>query len=422
MLADGLRNEAVAADSSSCNSVDQQSWQQRWTEHLDNDVLPFWTAQNTKSDSLISRLRTLDVCAIALTRESNATLRRQLQDNLGQGLAEALQQFHDPQAGDWRSSAPAAGDAKKTKATADQAWAALLLADIHLRVHHSEALRLAHSTFARIDSLARDGKNGGYFLSYPTDEYARNIHESSRKHAPTQLHVLHALTKLLLADPQNGLIRSRLEELFLLIPRFVSPETGHVRWALARDWKPADFERPINNQTLYGQNAETITYLLAAADALGRPRNDILPLLEKIARGLIRDGISPDGAVYYLGPMNGPATDQRIWWWPQIETAAALWQMFQATGDSRYLDTFDKVSAWTFARFIPPAPAPRGYWHTLLSSEGKPILSAGATHESQTGYHVTRSIITMVSPQPAASATAARNPPAGEPAQQSPAP
>lgn len=372
-----------------------QSWLQSWTGHLNNDVLPFFTAQDVRSDSLVYRLRSLDVCAIAISREPVPAIRQQLRDKLERGLTEARRDFYDPQTGDWRPSATAADGPGASRTTADQAWATLLLADIHLRIGDAQALRLARATFERIDTLAHDEKLGGYFLSYPTDEQARDNHESSRKHAPTQLHVLLALVKLHLADPRDALIRSRLEELFLRIPLFASPETGHVRWALSRDWKPAAFERPINNQTLYGQNAETVTYLLAAADALGRPLDDILPVLEKITQGLMRDGISPGGAVYYLGPMNGSATDQRVWWWSQIETAAALWQMYQLTGDSRYLDTFNKVSAWAFAWFIPPPPAPRGCWRPLLSPDGTPLVA----DEGQTGYHAARSILTMLSPR-----------------------
>ncbi|MDR1279685.1 MAG: AGE family epimerase/isomerase [Opitutaceae bacterium] len=397
ILADGIRWSTAAATDAPPpprHSVDQ-SWPQRWTEHLDNDVLPFWTAQTTKSASLVSRLRTLHVLAIAISREPDAAIRQRLQEKFEYGLAETISQFHDPHSGDWRSSATVADAPGNPKSTADQAWASLLLADIHLRVRHETSLRLARATLARIDSLAHDGKHGGYFLSYPANECTRNGHESSRKHAPTQLHVLLALANLHLANPQDTLIRARLEELLLHIPRFVSPESGHVRWALARDWTPADFERPINNQTLYGQNAETITYLLAAQAALDRPRGDILPLLEKIARGLIRDGISPEGAVYYLGPMNGPATDQRIWWWPQVETAAALWQLHQITGNNIYRETFDKVSAWTFSHFIPPENP--GRWHTLRTAGGQPPprADAVAASELQTGFHVARCILAI---------------------------
>lgn|GEM_PF-2106037 len=398
LLAGWTRGGTVPVESPPGDAVEDRSWLRRWETHLDRDVLPYWTARPREQDSLVFRLRALDVCAIAITREPDAARRRRLRADLEAGLAEARRLFHDPETGDWRSSAKAAEDSGKTRTTADQSWAAIVLADIHLRVDHPEALRLARSTLARIDASAHDDEHGGYFLSYPMDRYERIRHEPSRKHAPTQLHVLLALTRLLLADPRDELVRSRLEELYRLVPRFVSPETGHVRWALARNWTPAEFERPINNQTLYGQNAEAITYLLAAADALGRPREELLPLLENIARALIRDGIDPEGAVYYLGPMDGPAFDRRVWWWPQIETAAALWRMHEASGDEHYREAFDRVSAWAFARFIPSSGASRGRWHTLLSPEGEPLPLPGAAHENQTGYHVARCILGMLSP------------------------
>lgn len=386
---------------------------QRWSAHLTRDVLPWWTTTPPAEQTPTLRLRALYVHAVSLARETNPTIKTTLRAQFDSRCAALIPQLEKTPA----------------NSTAVQAWIIILLADIHALAGKPEALRLARQLFTQLDPLAHDTEHGGYFLTYSTSNDTLRDHESSRKHAPTQLHLLLALTRLLQATPQDPLIRARLAELHALIPRFVSTETGHVRWALARDWRPAEFARPINNQTLYGQNAETITYLLAANTALGLPSADILPLLQTIARALIRDGISPDGAVYYLGPMAGPAIDRRVWWWPQVETAAALWQMYQLTGDNRYRATFDNVSTWAFTHLVPQPPAPPGRWHTVCAPDGHPLPHTNAPHEIQTGYHVTRSILTMESfppsamrHPPATPATSPQNPPVAARTLPTPAP
>ncbi|EIP98424.1 N-acyl-D-glucosamine 2-epimerase [Opitutaceae bacterium TAV1] len=403
-------------------SVSTSLWPQRWSAHLDRDVLPFWLAENERTPSpdnpdaemrsrfLSLQLRSLYVLAAAISRETDPDARRHLRSLLARRQTSVVARFRDARAGDWFSTESAAADARDgdttppvPKTTADQAWAMLLLADIHTLAGVPDALRLARETFARVDPLAHDDLYGGYFVEYdssPPDAPGRasrtgriRDHESSRKHASTQLHMLLALARLLRSDPQDSLVRTRLEELFALVPRFVSPDTGHVRWALGRDWQPAAFARPVNNRTLYGQNAEAISYLLDAADALGRPPADILPVLESIAGGLIRDGISDDGAVYYTGPMTGPADDRRVWWWPQIETAAALWRLHRLTGRDAWLAGFEQVSAWAFARLVPPENP--GRWHTLCTADGQPLPHTAAAHEIQTGFHVVRSLLVI---------------------------
>lgn len=389
-------------------------WPQRWSEHLDRDVLPFWLADNERTpspalpearmqDRVFSlRLRALYVLAVALSRQKDEDVRNLLRMRFDHRYAALVSRFYDPQTADWLSTAdadvPIPDLSRQKRDTADQAWAILILDDIHRLAGKPDARRLAGETFRRIDSLAHDDLYGGYFVDYDNPPSAASAHpdrdpESVRKHASTQVHMMLALARLLRVDPGNAAIRSRLEELVSLVPRFVSTETGHVRWALGRDWLPATFARPINNRTLYGLNAETISYLLNANDALGRPPSAVLPLVECIARGLLRDGISPDGAVWYVGPMEGSADDRRVWWWPQVETAAAMWSLFRLTRRDDYLAAFGKVSAWAHAHLV-PAETP-GRWVTVCTADGQPLPHTAAAHEIQTGFHVARCVLAI---------------------------
>ncbi|MDR1281198.1 MAG: AGE family epimerase/isomerase [Opitutaceae bacterium] len=236
-------------------------WLQRWSAHLDRDVLPFWLTENERPPSpdnpdadmrsrfLSLQLRSLHVLAAAISRETDPDACRHLRSRLARRQASLVARFRDTRSGDWFSTEDAGTSARDgdspppvPKNTADQAWAMLLLADIHELAGVPDALRLARETFARIDPLAHD--------------------------------------------------------------------------------------------------------------------------------------------------------DRRVWWWPQAETAAALWRLYRITGHNVWLARFEQVSAWAFAHLVPPENP--GRWHTLCTADGPPLPHAAvAAHEIQTGFHVVRSLLAI---------------------------
>ncbi|MFA6959176.1 MAG: AGE family epimerase/isomerase [Opitutaceae bacterium] len=386
------------------------AWQQRWSEHLSRDVLPYWQAQSTANTSraddprtryFMPQLRLLYVASVGIARETDSVAQRALRKNFAQRLASLVEQFQDTATGDWNALARSVRSPQDAAILSmqDQAWAVYLLADIHARTGDPAPLQLARQTFARIDRLAHDEQHAGYYLTYSASGASMDRQEhGGRKYAAVQLHMLLALARLRSAAPADELLVRRFDEVRPLIPRFVSAESGHARWALTRDWKEADFSPPADNQTLYGQNAEIITYLLDATTSSGGLLDGEKTMLESIARGLLRDGISPDGAVYFRGPMKGAATDRRIWWWPQAETAAALWRLHALTGNADYLDGFHRVSAWTFAHTLPPQNS--ALWRTLTDADGRELPHGTASHELQTGFHAIRSLLLIEKTSP----------------------
>ncbi len=384
-----------------------QDWTQRWRDYLDRDLLPYWLHENeaaSRPDDPRSRfftpqLRRLYVLAVGIARTNDATARRELRARFSRQYDSLIERFHDAGNGGWHGlaremRAAAEESGTSAKSTTDQAWAIYLLAEIHALTGDPAPLQLAQRTFAQMDPRAHDSRQGGYFWDgFTGGASAERDSKEGRKYSSLQLHMLLALARLKKFCPDDSLAAQRFEEIRRLFPRFVCLRTGHARWMLGRDWTQVPSPIPADNQTLYGQNAEIITYLLDVSNIQGPRADGQFPFLETIAAGLIRDGITPAGAVCFRGPMDGAASDRRAWWWPQIETVTAMRLLYENTGQPVYQSTFEKVSAWTFAHMISPQTPAR--WHTICDSDGQPLPHGNDSHEIQTGFHVIRSILCM---------------------------
>jgi len=266
-----------------------------------------------------------------------------------------------------------------------QVYVIYLLSEVHLMTGNKRALRLASETFARIES-AHDPRNGGYRqLLDPKSLELENL----RKSCATNLHMLLALSRLAKAD-DNPLYRERLMEIYELLPRYVEPASGNAYWALTADWQAIPFGEGINNRTMYGHNAEMIWYMTEAAPVAGRETSELVPFLRRMARGLLDYGISPDGAVYFFGPINGASDDRQVQWWAPVETMIAFVRLYRLTGDADYWATYCRIADWTFSHFVPKSTP--GAWYTVAQPGGEISDKSRGGFIWKSGFHEIRGL------------------------------
>lgn len=268
-----------------------------------------------------------------------------------------------------------------------EVYAIYILSELYLWLGHKRALELAEATFAFVDPGGHDGQFGGYYQDYRKTAYdPANI----RKNASTNLHMLLALARLAEASP-NPVYRERLMQLYELLPRFVHTQSGHAYWALTRRWHPIPFDEGINNRTMYGHNAELVWYMYEAVPVLERDQEQLVPFLAKIMDGFLRDGMSPEGAVYFFGPIVGPSDDKRILWWAQAEAMVAFLRLYRLSGDGRYWASFERVAEWTFEHVIPD-DEPAAWWG-VLDEDGNVTDGYRGGANWKSGFHVARALL-----------------------------
>jgi mannobiose 2-epimerase len=382
---------------------------QALVEHLDRQVLPTWTAPELVDTRyggffnvldaaghpvgqdfkpLIAHLRLLYVHAVASQRCQDAAERDRLRRCIDDGLAFLETRFWDAKEPGWvyeLTSEGFVGNGQKRMVC--QVYAIYVLAELHRLLGNARALALAEKTFDLIDAEGWDAANGGYGNDHtkPAGDEA-----NAYRDVGTQFHAMLALASLYGTAPKPA-VRARLETLYrLTTTRFVYAATGHGHLRLTPDWQPLPDEKADEAATLYGHNAEMIWYSLAAAEALGRDPAELRPWAERAAAAFMRDAMTRDGAVFLLGHLDGPATDERVAWWGQAEAMILFLRLWQLTGDPQYYRRFEAVTRWSFAHLVDPRT---GLWAAVADEYGRKVPAHPGGTCWMAGLHVTRMLL-----------------------------
>jgi cellobiose epimerase len=195
-----------------------------------------------------------------------------------------------------------------------------------------EALQMAKEAFYWLDRHAYDPANGGYFQYMQRD--GQVVKTGPRNTPPkdqnSTIHILEAFAELYRVWPDR-LLRSRLEELVMIIRDTIRVDPGYLNLFFTAEWQPVSYRdstagvreaRFFFDHVSFGHDVETAWLLLDAEDALGRGYStETLTAARQMVDHALMNGWDHDrggffDAGYYL---KGDTTltiirDTKNWW------------------------------------------------------------------------------------------------------------
>lgn len=378
--------------------------------HLEKEVLPFWTSSqlcdqqfdgflpwiNTdlkRTDKtekhLFVHLRLLLIHALAIARSCPELDQIRIRIQYDKQMRFFKEKFWDPVNEKWYANLTRDGrPIDINKQLIAQIYVIYMMSEIYRLIKDQSALEIAEKTLRSVDGEAHDEIFGGYF------EYEIQLDHEKIKSVNTNMHMALALSKLIhFSDEQ--IYRQRLNELYtILTSNPLISKSGNVCMLCTRDWRMFLDGDESEHQILYGHNAELVWIMIEIAEALDRDPKEIQFWLETVANGVIKNGIGSLGEVYVWGSLTGdPKNTNEIRWWPQCEVMIMLIRMFELTGDRIYWSLFEKVTRFTFDKFVVDHS---GAWLGGVDLEsGKRFDRGGWAMKS--GFHVARMLVECAS-------------------------
>ena len=220
-----------------------------------------------------------------------------------------------------------------------------------------KALEIAKQGFLWTDKHAHDSVHGGYFEWLSRDgmpvvpHVADGMVETNAigpinyKSMNTHIHLLEAFTQLYAVWPDPTL-RSRLEELLVIVRDKICVEPGVMNLYFTNAWQP------IPDHDSYGHDVETAYLMLETDEALHGAAE---AKTERMARMLVDHALAygwdqKNGGFFREGTTFGKPEDTMKEWWVQVEGLNALLMMHERYGkqDSVYFERF--LQQWAFIR------------------------------------------------------------------------
>ncbi|MBA4166844.1 MAG: AGE family epimerase/isomerase [Chitinophagaceae bacterium] len=150
--------------------------------------------------------------------------------------------------------------------------------------HDTAALQLAKKAFAWLEEHSHDPEHKGYFQYLQRDGTAMRRtagtpvgSDIGYKDQNSSIHILEALTELYKVWP-DPLVRTRLQEMLLLIRDTIVTPKGYLQLNFTNDWKPVS-HRDSSDEMIsktrfidhvsFGHDVETAYLMLEATEALG---------------------------------------------------------------------------------------------------------------------------------------------------------
>ncbi|GAA0880696.1 cellobiose 2-epimerase [Algoriphagus jejuensis] len=305
------------------------------------------------------------------------------------------------------------GDSAKT--AYGNAFGIFALAAYYNQSGDPEALDLAKKAFYWLDSGAHDPVHKGYFQHL--DRYGKprvrpadtpSSSDLGYKDQNSSIHLLEAFAELYQVWPDD-MLRSRLEEMLILIRDSIVTDQGHLTLFLYPDWKPVSFadsaEAVIEahhqlDHVSFGHDVETAFLMLEASHVLGL--KDDLRTLE-VAKKMVdqalklgwddeKGGFYDEGYYFKDGYRVTRSTKN---WWAQAEglNSLLLFHELYPKDPNDYYGKFLQLWGYTDACLIDHE---YGDWYAGGLDQQPELKTANKGHIWKGIYHHYRSLDAVI--------------------------
>jgi mannobiose 2-epimerase len=304
--------------------------------------------------------------------------------------AEALDRyFFDPLHGGWFWSVERFGPVvSPEKDVYGQAFGIYASSEHALASGDRRSAARATQTAALLRERARHPSGLGFFERLSRDW---NPRPARARELNSHLHLLEA-TATLLELTGAAADRELLRELRdLIVSRMLDRARGCFIQRFDEALAPLVERAP--RDTSYGHDIEGAWLLLHAAEALGEPPAQTLPVSLALGRRTLSTGCDARrGGIYDAGPLDGPASSRVRIWWAQAEGLVGFLRLFQASGERPFWDAFERVGDWILTR---QADRRGGEWFAAVSERGR-VLDGRKSHGWKSAYHGVRALLEVV--------------------------
>lgn len=241
-----------------------------------------------------------------------------------------------------------------------QAFAIYGLTEYYRAFNCTKAYNLALEVFELLEGFARDRKFGGYVESLnrtwliTSDKQLDDTSVPCCKSMNTNLHVLEAYANLYRVGGNSEVKLSLHDQINLLFNEIVDSKTHQQNLYFDMEWNP------LTDHVSYGHDIEA-SWLLWEAISILDDRE-----LKELYRNrivLMTDRVIAEGLDENYGLNNEKSNckiDRDKHWWPQAEMMVGLLNVWEITGDNKYLKIIDKV--WQFTKKEIISTTGEWYW------------------------------------------------------------
>lgn len=337
-------------------------WKEELTEELTGNILPFWlgmigpdgrfpgridgrgTAHPEAGVGAVMTARMLwafSAAARTLGRDEYLAAARSVYRFLAEHLL-------DPQYGGvlWEVAPDGTPRGEKKQSYA-LGFAIYALSEYARATGDATALRQAAELFDALETHVWDATRGGYAEALTRAWEPLADTRLSDKDAlavlsmNTHLHLLEPCTNLLRVWPEKRVAEAVGRLIRIHTQRLFDPATGHLGLFFDGAWRQA------GRTVSYGHDIEASWLVDEAAAVAGLPAAAVGPVVEALARAAA-EGLQADGSlIAEYDPATGTADRDRVWW-VQAEAAVGFFNLYERTGERRWLER--SYGAWSYIR------------------------------------------------------------------------
>ena len=238
--------------------------------------------------------------------------------------------------------------------------------------------RLVEEQLKFIRSTLRDDKET-YLDGF--DSHWRRGNNMTRSFA-THFHLMEAYVKVYEYSKNDDISRSIRHLIKIILERFIDKEDYCCIHRFTQDWQL------LPNENWAGHNAECSWVICHAAKSI--QDKGLISKTEKMAVLMMDKVIETatdrvHGGYYNLISSSGAVEEERSWW-PQAEITLGLWNVYEITGDSRYLELAKEQISYIRKYFL----SKNGEWYGVINSKGEPVKGTPQVFFWKSMYHTVR--------------------------------